>query len=360
MDEPSEVLLSVLFDRAPTNGWVEITYKAPEDSRLFPHIVVDWYPAPTVALFGLNTQRIATMNHQGYSVYCGFGVRRAKRPPEQRVTRTGQPYLTYRRGRQEDITHIPALWVDIDVNRQRGVLSVDDAIQQATQVNPPPSIIIHTGGGVHALWLLDTPVPMVNAGARQYVTWVLRGLAMTTHGDLNSAEISRMVRLPGTVNTKPERQGAVCQIVSMTDLRYPLRAFLPFAKMAESHFQPDTFTPTRPFPIPPSGSLPKLRKLDAYLTGGAADKTRNKTLFWAARRLHDANVPLSEAEQLLGARASADGLKPNEIRATIRSAYKYAPDRTGTVERADLRQLAAHDAALRGRERWSQRHSKKH
>jgi hypothetical protein len=82
-------------------------------------------------------------------------------------------------------------------------------------------VIVHSGGGYHAYWLLDEPTTELNT-ARQ----VLQGLVRTFGGDGLSP--AQSLRLPGTVNTKPERGGAVCHLVELSDRRYPLSDFQPF------------------------------------------------------------------------------------------------------------------------------------
>ncbi|MEO8612837.1 MAG: hypothetical protein ABI690_33395, partial [Chloroflexota bacterium] len=106
----------------------------------------------------------------------------------------------------------------------------------------PPSVIVHSGGGYHAYWLLDEPTTDLST-SRQ----VLQGLARALGGDGLSP--AQSLRLPGTVNTKPERGGALCHLVEISDRHYRLSDFQPF------------------IPPTPRPAAPQLSPRAAYHTG---------------------------------------------------------------------------------------------
>jgi hypothetical protein len=87
---------------------------------------------------------------------------------------------------------------------------------------------------------------------------VLQGLARAFGGDGLSP--AQSLRLPGTMNHKPERGGAVCHLVELSDRRYPL-----------SNFQ--SFIPSMP---PPTERRPTAQT--AYSTG---NRTLNVQLIHA-------------------------------------------------------------------------------
>lgn len=76
-----------------------------------------------------------------------------------------------------------------------------------------------------------------------------------------------------------------------------------------------------------SGGAPQAKEsglphsVENYLTHGAVEGARNKTLFAAAGQLRDIDMPLEEAEHCLLDRALNDGLSESESRAAIASAY---------------------------------------
>jgi putative DNA primase/helicase len=66
------------------------------------------------------------------------------------------------RGKSDDVSAIGALWADIDIhssfhvsNRLPG--SLDDARDLLSQLPLRPSVLVRTGHGLHAYWLLHEP-----------------------------------------------------------------------------------------------------------------------------------------------------------------------------------------------------------
>ncbi len=142
-------------------------------------------------------------NQMGWGAYVAVGLRR--------------PGLTrWQRGGLSDMVVLPALFVDVDdpseVMRQR-----------LRSFAPAPSILVHSGGGYHAYWLLDEPTADLPTAGR-----LLDGLATQLGGDRLSSATS--LRLPGTRNTKPERAGMTCQLLDFTDRTYQLSNFGRFAE----------------------------------------------------------------------------------------------------------------------------------
>jgi hypothetical protein len=136
---------------------------------------------------------------------------------------------------------------------------------------PPPSIIVHSGHGVHLYWLLDEPVVIDGAISEpiykrfedvkgkwraiyyclrgedqeevrlrpgdllspkaQEVQGVLQGIAGRVGGD-HTQDLARLLRLPGTLNRKNLRNGVeptACRLVECDPARrHPYAAFAPF------------------------------------------------------------------------------------------------------------------------------------
>ena len=71
----------------------------------------------------------------------------------------------------------------------------------------PPSVIIDSGGGLHAYWLLNEAID-VSADAQdaetteEAITSACKQLAGICAGDLNVCDLARVMRLPGTLNSK--------------------------------------------------------------------------------------------------------------------------------------------------------------
>jgi len=104
-----------------------------------------------------------------------------------------------------------------------------DTVQQRLMTSDlKPSLLVHSGAGYHAYWLLDQPTSDMTLADH-----ILEGLAMHYGGDrLSPAASLRLasLRLPGSYNTKPGRDGALCHLVHNIESRYCLSDFSEFVE----------------------------------------------------------------------------------------------------------------------------------
>ena len=132
------------------------------------------------------------------NVYFGLGLI-AGRPPG--------------RGKANDVAAIGALWADIDLAGdahpdKKLPATVEEAESVLEHLPLAPSILIHSGHGLHAYWLLDRPWIFQDAHDRARAAALARGW----HGAVCSAaealgwklenlgDLARVLRLPGTWN----------------------------------------------------------------------------------------------------------------------------------------------------------------
>jgi hypothetical protein len=81
-----------------------------------------------------------------------------------------------------------------------GADPLSDVLRHLARLRILPSITVSSGNGVHAYWLLTEPVDTQQHIER--IEAVLRQLADIVAGDLTVCEVSRVMRLPGSHNTK--------------------------------------------------------------------------------------------------------------------------------------------------------------
>lgn len=122
-------------------------------------------------------------------------------------------------GKKEHIVEIPCLWTDNDFK-----LLPQEKIDQLLADCPfPPSAQEFTGGGYHCFWLLKKPagkedIPLVES--------LLRRLAVYFNADPAACDASRILRVPGTFNHKPEYAKPKVEILSLDpSRRYDLGDF---------------------------------------------------------------------------------------------------------------------------------------
>lgn len=138
--------------------------------------------------------------------------------------------LEAKRGTKDDVHAIPALWVDIDTEKEGWDKKRTIG---AVKTHPlRPSIIIDSGRGLHLYWLLSEPVVLPDAEthtedreqAIETVEQDLRDLSRVFGGDNATCEIARVMRLPGTYNTKDGKARDVKLIACEWDREFDIAA----------------------------------------------------------------------------------------------------------------------------------------
>jgi hypothetical protein len=94
-----------------------------------------------------------------------------------------------RGGKKRDCLRVKTVWVDIDKTE---VPSFGD-IQ--------PDIIVRSGKGSHVYFLLKSPV-FIRDGRWREIEAVNRALIKKFGGDIGALDVSRILRVPGTLNYK--------------------------------------------------------------------------------------------------------------------------------------------------------------
>lgn len=244
---------------------------------------------------------VAQMNRIGYGIYYGLTLKRRR-------------VLDGQRSKERDAAWCSVLWVDVDLDAG-DYATKDDAYRALCDFYQPPSVIIDSGGGLHALWRI-TPIK-VDPTTLPRLKQTLKGLAMALKGDPHVAELARVFRLPGTANTKPKRDNAPCEVIDWLPGEASLDAFDDVQQLAV--FRPADH-PAPPLPDGVRLALP--RWVSDYLRDGAAEGNRNNRLFAAAVEYRANGLSRMEADRDLSARARADGLRDEEIQRTIDSAWR--------------------------------------
>ncbi|OSJ21234.1 hypothetical protein BSZ19_48265 [Bradyrhizobium japonicum] len=103
---------------------------------------------------------------------------------------------------KENIAQTVCLHADIDFKNVDllGADPLSDVLRHLARLRILPSIIVSSGGGVHAYWLLTEPIDTRKNIDR--IEAVLRQLADAVAGDLAVCEVSRVMRVPESHNTK--------------------------------------------------------------------------------------------------------------------------------------------------------------
>lgn len=214
-----------------------------------------------------------------------------------------------------------AVWSDIDH------VTVKEALERCTTAKlPTPSIVVNSGNGVHLYWLLDTPysiddcdpppqvvlrfdtLPNGRKKAHRFI-WedgervpiervrsaermsakanrlqdIIAGVGKAIGGD-HTHDLSRLLRIPGFLNRKNEKNGAVPRPTELVECdstrRYPISLFEPFA-IPSPEAQKQKQIASIPLPRVRRLSASKADKLDELIAASAmaAAGTRSEVDF---------------------------------------------------------------------------------
>ena len=158
-----------------------------------------------------SASHVATKLSQSQNVYFGVGLIQG--------TPTG-------RGKQNDIAGIGALWADVDFAGEAHAdkaLPTSEADFQRLIIELPmqPSLIIDSGHGRHLYWLFQGPWMFADADERSHAASLAKawhGLVCVAAQSLgwsleNLGDLTRVLRLPNTVNRKHSSDPRPVQLV---------------------------------------------------------------------------------------------------------------------------------------------------
>lgn len=125
-------------------------------------------------------------------------------------------------GRTENCRQLGSLFADLDFSKH----SEAHLRARLERFPLPPSVVIHSGGGLHVYFILASPLDV--DGVREatpaggMVKSLLRRLALALDGDLVVAEAARVLRIPDTFNLKRDTPARVRLETFAPDRCYPI------------------------------------------------------------------------------------------------------------------------------------------
>ena len=128
-------------------------------------------------------------------------------------------------GKNSDVQFYTSLWVDVDFHdNEKGVRKqFYEMIEALKKRGLGPSIIVESGRGLHAYWLLLRPVPVSEA----------RPICAGIQDDFKISDAvhdpRRVLRLPGFLNLKDPKDPKWCKVIDANWKRYPIEVFKGFA-----------------------------------------------------------------------------------------------------------------------------------
>ena len=120
------------------------------------------------------------------------------------------------KGTADAVNTMPDLWVD-----------GDEGALPWTSLALTPGIVVNTGNiagdHYHAHYLLNSPLELKTKSDRDKAVAYLKALCTVLKGDPKSCDIARILRVPGTYNTKEPTHPGLCHIIELNPgARYSL------------------------------------------------------------------------------------------------------------------------------------------
>ena len=214
------------------------------------------------------------------------------------------------RGQNRYIAAVNCLFAEFDAKDFGGSFDATRAFMR-NRLFTPPSAVIASGGGFHGYWFLSQPV-MLTDDNRADMDALQKRFVTITGGDDGAKDLARVLRVPGTWNTKYDTPRMV-EIVEFSRTEYDLLDLVGMMNAAAP--LPELTNPI----VDGVTSGHAGNGLEAFVAGSVKGE-RNKKLFWAANRAFDHGATLADVESNLLPLATQNGLTEREVKATIRSA----------------------------------------
>lgn len=141
-----------------------------------------------------------------------------------------------KRGKGVDVTALPGLWLDIDCaggeHSKKNLPTFEEAELKLLTAFPSPSILVHSGGGLHAYWLFSELLLIKNEVQRDKITKLSKRFQGAFiqfakekegwHVD-STADLARILRIPGSLNYKNKEAIKPVTILNASDQRYSMQ-----------------------------------------------------------------------------------------------------------------------------------------
>jgi AAA domain len=152
------------------------------NTRNNPDIPIRWMRARNAAEL---EQFIAKHDRPGAAIY--FAVAQLK---DGATTRSA-----------ETVARTRWIWGEIDFRDHSGI-SADEIHHRLTTMPRAPTLIVHSGHGFHCYWALRTPEDLTTDDGQHHVREALKLACAHIGGDPHVAEVARLMRVPGSTNSK--------------------------------------------------------------------------------------------------------------------------------------------------------------
>jgi len=132
-------------------------------------------------------------------------------------------------GTKENIREVIAFYADVEAGQDGHkktsfYQTKEDALKTIRSFKYRPSFIIDSGHGYHCLWLFKEPYILGEDVDLEYYEAMNRGIQKALKAD-TTADVTRILRVPGSINVKDPEYPVRCEMVEDSGDRYNLEDF---------------------------------------------------------------------------------------------------------------------------------------
>lgn len=252
-----------------------------------------------------------------------FGVHPAKAIPVRKNKEGKVIHPKFLRATLEDIAAISCLFAEFDSHEEDGKGNLFERIKS---IHPTPSVLVDSGGGYHAYWLLYHPVPIKDKKDQFQMADIQARWVAMMGGDQNAKDLARVLRVPGTYNYKYDPPKEVVIVWSDMDCMYELAELAALLPKVDPPGDV-VIHPAAPAPGGKNGS----RWLDQAIQKRQPG-TSDATGFWLARQCQADGLSEGDVEEILlnyqhavRGMDSHSGYTEKDALRNVHSAFKSPP-----------------------------------
>ena len=188
----------------------------------------------------------------------------------------------------------------------------EEALKTINNFHLEPSMVIHSGGGFHCYWILENPLCVADYGTDTLEN-INKALSKSLHGDSGTHDLSRVLRIAGTINFKNPQSPRSVEIVYMSGLTYAFADFLEMlAASKDEPVKPKTKPDKKTVLLNPTQDIPNAQIINALNINQLPISEKMKSLI---QNGNDGSYPSrSEADLAVIMSLIHKGLSENEIR----------------------------------------------
>jgi len=204
------------------DGWLVLSRPDPDSTHVHPKTGKRWLRSEWLDLAQTSLARaaeIAATLSQQDTVYFGVALQRPDCRPDP-----------YHRSTNAGAYVVPGLWFDLDLAYGQHAASTlpgtdGEALDFLASLAAPPTLIVHSGGGLYGHWLFKEPYRIITPAEHDAIKQLAERFTHTlvVAGKQRSwtldalGDLARVLRPPGTINFK---YGKLVEVVHEGGVRY--------------------------------------------------------------------------------------------------------------------------------------------